>query len=174
MPSNDIEMNPVDHITADAIGSPGQRVFYLQAWQGNRIITLIVEKVQLQTLALGVEQFLIEIQERFSIVDEASDQFLEEKMHIEPPVDPLFRVGELALSYDSGTDQIILLAREMVLEEKDLENAGVVRFFCSRAQIRAMSKWGLEVSSRGRPLCPYCNQPMEPEGHVCPKKNGRH
>ena len=174
MPIKDIELNPVDHITADAIGSPGQRVFYLQGWKGNHIVTLIIEKVQLQTLAVGVEQFLAEIRDRFSILDEASDQYSEEKMHIDPPVDPVFRVGELALSYDSSTDRVILLAREIALEEKDLEDAGVVRFFCSRSQIRALSKWGLEIASRGRPLCPYCNQPMEPEGHVCPKKNGKH
>jgi hypothetical protein len=48
----------------------------------------------------------------------------------------------------------------------------VVRFWASRAQIRMLARWGVEVVSRGRPICPQCGQPEEPEGYFCPKKNG--
>ena len=33
MPRFELDLNPVSHITSDAIGQPGQRVFYLQAWR---------------------------------------------------------------------------------------------------------------------------------------------
>ena len=39
-----IELSEVDFITIDTIGPPGQRTFYLQAAQGNTLITLIIEK----------------------------------------------------------------------------------------------------------------------------------
>ena len=61
MPRIEIDLNPVSHITADAIGQPGKRVFYIQGRRKEQIVTLIVEKVQIQTLALGVEEFLSEI-----------------------------------------------------------------------------------------------------------------
>jgi hypothetical protein len=47
MPRFEIDVDPCDHITADAIGNPGQRVFYLQAYQDQRTITVIIEKTQL-------------------------------------------------------------------------------------------------------------------------------
>ena len=30
MPRSELDLNPVQHITSDAIGQPGQRVFYIQ------------------------------------------------------------------------------------------------------------------------------------------------
>jgi uncharacterized repeat protein (TIGR03847 family) len=184
MPEHDIDLDPVTHITTDAIGEPGKRVFYIQGWQDERTITLIVEKVQIQTLAVGLEQFLAEIYEKFPDLEEASAEYDEDKMHITPPVDPLFRVGELGLGYDTDRDMVVLITRELVAEgqEEDLDDeldevqdeqkGSIVRFWCSRMQIRAMCRWGIEVVSRGRPLCPQCGEPMGPEGHFCPKKNG--
>jgi len=172
MPSVEIDLNPVTHITTDAIGQPGKRVFYLQGWQNERTITLIVEKVQIQTLAMGLEQFYAELSQQYPDLSEAPPDFVEEKMHITPPVDPLFRVGEMGLGYDADKDQVVLVARELVGEEADPEEAGTVRFWCSRAQIRAMCRWGLEVAARGRTICPQCGEPMDPAGHFCPKRNG--
>ena len=172
MAENEIDLQPVNHITTDAIGQPGKRVFYLQGWQNERTVTLIVEKLQIQSLAVGVEQFLAEIQEKFPDLDEARTDYEEEKMHIVPPVDPLFRVGELGLGYDKDQDLVVLISREIIPEDEDTKNARVVRFWCSRSQIRSMCRWGIEVASRGRPLCPQCGEPMDPEGHFCPNRNG--
>lgn len=172
MPRVEIDLRPVTHIMTDAIGPPGKRIFYIQGWQGDRTITLIVEKIQIQSLAVGLEQFLAEIQEKYPNLAEASAQYDEEKMHIHPPVDPVFRVGEMGLGYDPENDLVVLMARELVPEGQDPQEAGVVRFWCTRSQLRAMTHWGLEVSSRGRPLCPQCGEPMDAEGHFCPRKNG--
>jgi uncharacterized repeat protein (TIGR03847 family) len=172
MSPTEIDLHPVTHITTDAIGQPGKRVFYLQGWQGERTITLIIEKIQIQSLAVGLEQFLAEVGNRFPDLPESSPDFVEEKMHINPPVDPLFRIGELGLGYDNENDFIVLIAKEVVPEGGNPEETGVVRFWCTRSQIRAMCHWGIEVAARGRPVCPQCGQPMDPEGHFCPKKNG--
>ncbi len=100
----EIDLQPVSHITTDAIGQPGKRVFYIQAWQSTRTLSLIVEKIQVQSLAVGLEQFLAELQQRYPELPEASGDYDEERMRIRPPVDPLFRVGELGL----GTMQIMI------------------------------------------------------------------
>lgn len=172
MSPNEIELNPVDHITADAIGQPGQRVFYIQGWQADHVVTVLIEKLQLQTLAVGVEQFLDELQQRFSDLPAASDAYDETKMHIQPPVDPLFHVGEIGLAYEPGRDLAILEVKEVVMEGQNDEEGRLVRFWCTRSQLLAMSRWGQEVASHGRQICPQCGEPMDPAGHFCPKKNG--
>jgi uncharacterized repeat protein (TIGR03847 family) len=172
MSSIDLELRPVEHITADAIGQPGKRIFYLHAWQAEQTVTLILEKLQLQTMAVGVEQFLAEIQEKFPELPEASAEYDEDKMHIHPPVDPLFRIGEIGMGFDSDQDLIVLVLREVLVEGALPEDASVVRVWCTRSQIRALARWSVELASRGRPICPQCGGPIEPEGHFCPKKNG--
>lgn len=168
----DIDLNPVTHITTDAIGQPGKRVFYIQAWQDQRTVTLIVEKVQIQSLAIGLEQFLAEVHEKFPALPDASAEYAEDKMRIHPPVDPLFRAGEFGLGYEADNDRLVLVVRELLPEGEDASEAGVVRFWCTRSQLRALGHWGMEVASHGRTLCPQCGEPMDPEGHFCPKKNG--
>src|SRR4030065_1538073 len=127
MPRVETALHPVTHILADAIGSPGQRVFYLQGWQDDRTVTLIVEKFQIQSLAIGLEQFLEEVHTKFPDLPQASDNYVEEKMHIHPPVDPIFRVGEMGLGYDPENDLVVLAAREVQVEGKDPEETNVVR-----------------------------------------------
>jgi uncharacterized repeat protein (TIGR03847 family) len=172
MPRIELDLDPITHITTDAIGQPGQRTFYLQVWQETKAYTLLVEKIQIQSLSIGLEQFLGEVAEKHPNLPPASADYSEEKLHINPPLDPLFRVGELGLAYDSDRDLIIIIAREILGEELDQVEASVVRIWCTRSQLQALCAWGLEVTTRGRPLCPQCGEPMDPSGHFCPKKNG--
>lgn len=172
MPRFEIDVDPCDHITADAIGAPGQRVFYLQAYQAARTVTVIIEKIQLQSLSVGIEQFLAQLAEQNPDLQEASADFVDEHMRISPPLEPIFRAGEIGLGYDKERDLVVMVAREMLLDGDLPEDAALIRFWCSRSQARALARWGVEVARRGRPMCPQCGQPMEPEGHFCPKKNG--
>ena len=172
MPRTEIDVDPCDHITGDAIGKPGLRVFYIQAFQAEKTYNVIIEKTQLQSLAVGVEQFLSEVERQNPNLEEAAADYVEEQMRINPPVDPLFRVGEIGLGYDKERDRVVLFVRELLTEEQDPESGSVIRFWCTRTQIRRMARWGAEITQRGRPMCPQCGQPMEPEGHFCPKNNG--
>ena len=171
--SNLIELRPVSHVTTDAIGPAGKRVFYIQAWKEDRTVTVTVEKVQIQSLAVGVEQFLAEINTKYADLPDASAGYDEDQMHVHPPVDPLFRVGQLGLGYDPEGDLVALELREAQAGEAGAEiEQTTVRLWCTRSQIRALANWGLEIAGRGRPLCPQCGQPMDPAGHFCIKKNG--
>ena len=172
MSEKETDLHPITHITTDAIGPPGKRVFYIQGWQEERTVTLIVEKLQIQSLAVGLEQFLAELNEKYPNLPEASAEYNQGQMHIHPPVDPIFRTGELSLGYDTDNDLVVLIANELLSEDQDPDEGRVVRFWCTRSQLRAMCHWGMEVASRGRPICPQCGKPEEPEGHFCPKKNG--
>ena len=172
MPSVEYDLKPVDRITTGAIGPPGKRVFYLQARKDEVVVTLIVEKAQVQSLAIGLEQFLVDITDRFPDLPNASSEYSEGDMELETPVDPAFRAGQIGLGYDEDADLMVLVAREVQAEEADPEQAGVARFWCTRSQVRAMTRWGLEIASRGRPICGNCGQPIDPDGHFCPKRNG--
>jgi len=161
-----------DHVTTDAIGPPGKRVFYLHGWQEAQVVTLLVEKIQVQSLSIAIEQFLAKIQQEYPHLPEASPAYEENQMHITPPVDPLFRVGEINLGYRAEDDRVLLQLAELQPEGANPAEQRIVRFWCTRHQVRALAHWGAEVTSRGRPLCPQCGAPMDPEGHLCPKKNG--
>jgi len=174
MPRFEIDLNPLQHITVDAIGQPGQRVFYLQGWRETdpKPVTVIIEKIQLQALATGVDQLFTELARQKPELTVPIVEVDPEKMRINPPVDPLFRAGEVVLGYDADTNLIVVQVREVVMEDGDLEQASEVRFWCTPVQVRRLADWGRQVVERGRPICPLCGQPMDPEGHFCPKKNG--
>jgi uncharacterized repeat protein (TIGR03847 family) len=165
-----IELKPIIHITVDALGPPGERTFYIQAYDKNVSVTLVTEKFQVKTLAIGIEQFLAEIRQRLPKLEESSPAYDETKMFIDKPDDALFRVSEFGLSYDGEADLVNLIAREVPLgyEEKGEE----VHLWCTRDQIRSFISWGAEIANRGRPLCYQCGQPEDPAGHFCSRKNG--
>jgi len=144
----------------------------MQAWQGTRTITVLIEKIQLQSLAVAIEQFLAQLARQNPDLPEASSEYNEAQMKINPPVEPIFRVGEVGLGYDKERDLVVLITHEILMESDDPQEAAVIRFWCSRSQARALARWGAEVVNRGRPICPQCGEPMEAEGHFCPKKNG--
>ena len=134
---------------------------------------MIAEKFQIQSLSIGIEQFLAEINEKFPDLSDASHDYNDEAMTIHPPVDPIYRVGELALGYDVDSDHVILVTKEIQAEEMEEEDVRVIRLWCTRSQMRALAHWSLDIVSRGRPLCPQCGAPMsQGEAHFCPKKNG--
>jgi len=173
-----IDLNPVTHITVDAIGQPGERVFYLQGKNEDQEITLLVEKFQVQTLALAIENLMSELREKIPDLVDATPEYDEENMLIDPPLDPLFRVGELSLGYDPGQDLMILIAKEVPLdrpstaEEAAEDTLSEIRFWCNRSQLWALARWGIELASRGRPVWPSTGEPILPPGEFSPKNNG--
>ena len=41
----------------------------------------------------------------------------------------------------------------------------------AKAQVQAMVSQASRVVAAGRPICPVCGRPMEPDGHFCPRNN---
>ena len=174
MSQNSIDLNPVSHITVDAIGQPGERVVYLQGKSSDQVITLLVEKFQIQTLALAIENLMAELREKTPDLVEASPDYEEEAMILTPPLDPLFRAGELSLGYDPSQDLMIVIAKKVPMEIQDTgeDEPDEVRFWCTRSQLWALGRWSIELASRGRPVWPSTGEPILPPGEFSPKNNG--
>ena len=170
-----IELDPVDRLTAGAVGEPGKRVFYLQARQDQRLVTILVEKQQVELLAAS----LVEILARAG--RETGEGPPEEEMGLEEPVVPEWRAGRISIGYDEDRDMILLEAEEVApQEEEELgepetgSDLGRVRLWASREQALALARHGAAVAAAGRPRCQLCGNPLDPEGHVCPALNGQH
>lgn len=164
-----IELDPVDRITAGATGPPGQRVFYLQGRQSDRLVTILVEKQQVELLSAS----LVEILARSG--KETGEGPGEEEMGLEEPVVPEWRAGRLSIGYDEDRDLVLLECEEYVEEDEEATpDPGKVRFWTSREQALALARHGAAVAAAGRPRCELCGNPMDPEGHVCPALNGHH
>jgi len=163
------DLNPVGSITADAIGPPGERVFYLQASHEDTLVTLVLEKEQVQALAISVEQMLEELEKRHPQSAAEMELISQYDLVLREPIEPIFRVGQLGLGYDEDSDMLIVVAQELT---DDNDEMSVVRFWATRAQMKAMSEHSLRVVDAGRPTCPLCGQPMDQDGHYCPRRNG--
>jgi uncharacterized repeat protein (TIGR03847 family) len=166
-----LELNPVSHLTVNTVGPPGQRVFYIQGSRGAEVVSLIMEKQQANMLANGFESLLEELADRFPNAPREAPDTVWTDLRLREPLEPLVRIGNMGLGFNDEANKVVLVAYELV-EEDDEPN--VVSFWISRNQIRSLIPHIREVVSAGRPICGNCGQPMEPEGHFCPRRNGYH
>ena len=161
--SERIDIPEVDAITVGSIGEPGARVFYLQAWSAGTIHTVKLEKQQVSALGGAIRELLEDV-----VVNEPPAAMPD---LLDPGV-PAFVVGAMALTVlDDETGRVTLVLNELVPEE-ELENAADARLGLSLAQLVALAARCEEAVEGGRPPCPLCGRPMDPQGHVCPKTNG--
>lgn len=169
-----MEIGPVVRITAGAVGEPGQRTFYLQARAGQELVTVLVEKQQVELLAASI----LDILERVGKETEEGPE--EDELELEEPLEALWRVGKLSIGYAEDRDQLMLELEELVPELEDEEIAEQVgapepnriRLWATRAQMLALSRHAAAVAARGRPSCQFCGNPIDPQGHTCPAMNG--
>jgi len=159
-------------ITVEALGAPGQRVFLLQASQGDAIITLKLEKQQAAVLAVSIDRMLEDLAEQFPREITRSEEPLPSDLMLREPIEVLFAVGQMGMGYDRSEDALVLVLQELTAEE-DRDSARVARIWATRGQMKALSRHIQEVVARGRPICALCGEPIDPEGHFCPKSNGR-
>ncbi len=170
-----MDLGPVDRITTDAVGEPGMRTFFLQARRGEDLVTVVVEKEQVQLLGGSILELLADIER------ETGQPAQDDDMELEEPVDPRWRAGRLSIGLDEDRDQFLLEIVEFQpeLEEDDpalllREDPETVRLWATREQMLALSRHGASVAERGRPACQFCGNPIDPQGHACPAMNGHH
>ncbi|KPL85952.1 DUF3090 domain-containing protein [Herpetosiphon geysericola] len=185
------DLRRVSHITAAAVGQPGQRTFYLQAQKGNDLVSLITEKELVRALCLRIDDILEELVKRGVARPDASEEPTPAELLLRPPLNPFFRIAQMALAYDPTSDLLVIEADELQLadddEDEDIDpilqqrsddeeaknEPRRVRISATRAQMQALSRNAMDIiTTGGRPICPQCLQPMEDEGHMCVKKNG--
>ena len=169
-----IEFTP-EIFTADYVGRPGRRTFYLQARADSGSVSLLAEKQQVEALAEKLRELLV-------IVD-GSDTITQSTAQRDPalamePEEPQGRVGTIGLAYEEDNDRVLVVVQPVSEEPEssdpadppDLEEG--FRFVLRRDQVRAFVLHSEAVVAEGRPLCQLCGLPKDPEGHACPASNG--
>ena len=159
--SSSFEIPEVDHLTTGAVGPPGRRIFYLQARHGEQVVSLRLEKAQVAALVAYLAGMLSDMP--------PADDIPSTGMDLIEPVVAEWVVGSLGVTYDEDADRVVILAEELVEEG---EEGARVRISATREQIAALSVRGAEAVAAGRPPCPLCGQPLDPQGHTCPRLNG--
>lgn len=166
---SDREMHPVI-FTADYQGEPGKRAFFLQVRDQDDTLTFEVEKQQVSVLAEKLTEMLLLVDATDPVTENtpARDAALASVW-----TEPEFRIGSITLGYDDGEDMLTLVLESFVAEDSP-EDPDSVTLHLRRDQVRAFVLHAEGVVSEGRPLCPLCGLPMDPDGHMCPASNGHH
>jgi uncharacterized repeat protein (TIGR03847 family) len=170
-----------DRFVAGTVGQPGDRTFYLQASESAKTISVTLEKQQMAVLAERIGSLLEEVHRRFGA--DLPDETPEDQVDADPleiPLEEEFRVGTMGLGWDSESRAVVieLLAvtegevdESVVLDDTD-EGPDAVRVFLTPTRARAFADRADRVVRAGRKPCPLCAEPLDPEGHVCPRQNG--
>lgn len=194
-----------DRFVAGTVGQPGNRTFFVQAREGDRIASVVLEKVQVAALAQRLGELLEELRRRGV---EAPDTIAPSEVDERPLDEPLveaFRAGTLTIGWDPQNERVVLEALAMTDEDEmdaddeddeedaededeeddeerlfdalsladgDTDGPDFVRIRLTTAETAAFVERSLRVVAAGRPPCPICGRPLDPQGHLCPRKNG--
>ncbi|WP_427385506.1 DUF3090 domain-containing protein [Janibacter sp. G56] len=166
-----VEFDPPERFVAGTVGPPGQRAFFLQAGAEGRRATLSIEKVQLKVLVERLSELLDDL-----APDEVEPGIID-NAPLDPPIEEDFRVTTLALSWDDERTVVVIECHDADPEEVRAEDelpmpVQSVRIVLSPAQAHAFVRRSTGVIGAGRPACPFCGGPLDPEGHICPRANG--
>ena len=148
-------------------GQPGQRTFRLDLNAGPAFCSVWLEKEQL--LQLGV--YLKELVERLSDDDKGKESFPKEAPWSGGETSLDFKAGQMMLSHDAESNSFYLEAHERETEE-GTEELDSVSFWITLPQAQALFEESLKICAAGRPTCFLCGQPINPDGHACPRANG--
>jgi uncharacterized repeat protein (TIGR03847 family) len=179
--STSFDFDEPDHFTTGTVGEPGHRVFYLQAAQQGSMATLRLEKQQVVVLA----EYLA------GLLEPSEAEGVGVAVELIEPVLAEWVVGSLAVAYEEAENRVLLVAEELVVvPDDDLDEGGdesgepvlpvepgdeveaaTARFHLTRDQALAFIRRTTELVASGRPACPLCGRPIDPEGHACPKLN---
>ena len=178
-----------DRFVADAVGAPGQRSFYLQAAKGRNVVTVALEKAQVAVLAERLSALLEEIERRGVELPEGTED--PSGVGLQGPLIEAFRVGTMTLAWDGTSESIVGEARAVTDEDEEDDEAeadasaaddddedededgpDLLRVRLDAPAARGFVAHAIDIVAAGRPPCPLCGLPLNPEGHICPRRNG--
>jgi uncharacterized repeat protein (TIGR03847 family) len=212
-----------DRFVAGTVGEPGDRTFFLQARSGSRLVSVVLEKVQVAVLAERLGRLLDELAQAGLAEAEEPVALPTDAAPLDEPIVGAFRADTLTLGWDGDRERVLVEARaglpeldhdhddeaevdaedepsdvaEVVLEMPETGLSAVAAAFARELSVevdeddededdgpdllrvhltpltaRAFVTRALAIVSAGRPPCPLCGQPLDPQGHLCPRRNG--
>ena len=203
--------DPPDRFVAGTVGEPGQRTFFLQARKASQVVSVVLEKVQVQVLAERLDQLLDELEER-GVTEAAAEAATTDIAPLDEPLVEAFRATTLTLGWDADAGLVLVEARAEPIEVElgaddddddddddeadegaseldasiaasilaafesadDEDGPDILRVRVSASAARSFVQRAAQVVGAGRPPCPLCGQPLDPQGHICPRRNGHY
>ena len=209
MPRRIYDFGVPDRFVAGTVGLPGNRTFFLQARKGSALVSVVLEKVQVQVLAERLALLVAEIGRRGVQVPEALAPSDDDTAPLGEPLVEAFRVGTMTLGWDPEHEHVVIEARAqeevdededeasddddadaddddeededpdeddepvtLEIDDSDPDGPDLVRVRLTPLAARVFVERSLRTVAAGRPPCPFCGQPLDPTGHICPRKNG--
>ncbi|PPK94652.1 putative repeat protein (TIGR03847 family) [Kineococcus xinjiangensis] len=178
------DYDPPERFVAGTVGPPGSRTFFLQARGGGGLTSVALEKAQVAALAERVGELLDEVVRRSggqAPVPAVAPAGSEDNDPLDVPIEEEFRVGTMSLAWDGERELVVIECFEVLDTDEDPLETGVgepdpdravLRVGITGAAARAFVDRALALVAAGRPPCPFCAGPLDPEGHVCPRANG--
>lgn len=160
---------------AGTVGPPGQRTFFIQATDGSRTTSAALEKEQVRLLAERMDGMLDLVNRRageassIPVVVQPEDR---DDAPLNTPVEEDFRVAVLRIAWDGESDRVLVEASSETAEDDDELSGDVLAVRITGSAARAFVARAESVIAAGRPPCPFCALPLDPDGHICPRANG--
>ena len=180
MTSRMLLFDPVERFVAGTVGQPGERTFFIQARTGSRLISVSLEKTQVQALAERLTYMIREIKQSDPTI--VIQRLTRDDAPLETPIEEEFRIGVIGIAFDASREliQIDLQAVSEGDEEEpefiDVDDLtgdqDIMRVLISPAMAEQFAKRAMSVVSAGRLPCPFCGGPIDMRGHLCPRANG--
>lgn len=162
-----------DRFVAGAMGEPGDRTFYLQARKGGAVVSVALEKTQVAALAGRLSELLQAVGNEPNAADR-DDGPLDE------PLTEVFRVGVMALAWEPSSERVVIEAQPrsedgdyVEVADEATDGPDLMRVRIAPDHAREFVRRAAVLVAGGRPLCPFCGEPLEPTGHFCTRTNGQ-
>jgi len=154
---------------AGTIGEPGERAFFIQARNKGRVISVALEKAQVQAIANRLELIVAEVKKSNPLI--SVESFPQDDAPLETPVDEEFQVGAISLAWNELDQLLTFELYELADDEQDGEGQ-VVEINFSLGMAIVFAQRSKALVNAGRLPCPFCGIPIDPRGHLCPRANG--
>lgn len=127
----------LNNFVAGTVGEPGERIFYLQAQDDRTLVSLKLEKGQVQALASGMADVLADLDEHEPL----------RPSEMSEPVVEAWTVAMLGIGIDEDNDRLVVLANEV---QEDESEANTARFHLTFPQARGFVEHALFLVEYGR------------------------
>ncbi|MGA0857348.1 MAG: DUF3090 domain-containing protein [Candidatus Nanopelagicales bacterium] len=170
------EFTQPERFIVGTVGMPGERSFYLQVTNNKSVVSVAIEKGQASVLANGLEKLLDDLYKMGHQVPMAEPGDLD----LEPlslPIDIEFVAYSMGLAWNAETELLTLEIHAESEDIPDVEENPENGPDCLRVRINLQQARGFiartqKVVAAGRPICTFCQYPIDPQGHICPRSNG--